>query len=104
DLRRAADNPGRPVEDAADAADDKRAEIGFEVLDLIRERPEDETRQFRDPQPVQMVLLLAEFGRHAALPLDPALEGDPGHMAGDVVGPAVVDAGDLATVPLLGQA
>ena len=104
DLRRAADNPGRPVEDAADAADDERAEIGFEVLYLIRERPKDQTRQFRDLQPVQMVLLLAEFGGHAALPLDAPLEGDAGQMAGEIIGPAVIDAGDLAPMPLLGQA
>src|SRR5690349_22882642 len=51
-----------------------------------------------------MVLLLAEFGRHAALPLDAALEGDAGELAGKVVAPAVIDAGDFLAVALLGQA
>src|SRR6202166_3113935 len=51
-----------------------------------------------------MMLVLAEFGRHAALALDAALEGDPGQLAGEIVAPAVIDAGDLLAVALLGQA
>src|SRR5947208_7074099 len=50
------------------------------------------------------MLVLAEFGRHAALALDAALEGDAGQLAGEIVAPAVIDAGDLLAVPLLGQA
>src|SRR5437764_9832362 len=51
-----------------------------------------------------MMIVLAEFRRHAALALDAALERDPGQLAGEVIAPAVIDAGDLLAVPLLGQA
>src|SRR6266542_7080295 len=51
-----------------------------------------------------MMLVLAEFGRHAALALDAALKGDPGQLAGEVVAPAVIDAGDLLAVAFRGQA
>src|ERR1051325_4806284 len=53
---------------------------------------------------MEMVLLLTEFGRHAALPLDAALERDAGELAGEVVAPAVINAGDFLAVALLGQA
>src|SRR5436190_9522574 len=51
-----------------------------------------------------MMVVLAEFRRHAALPLDAALERYPGQLAGEVITPAVIDAGDLLAVTLLGQA
>src|SRR5437016_6253464 len=50
------------------------------------------------------MVVLAEFRRHAALALDPALKGDPGQLAFEVIAPAVIDAGDLLAVALLGQA
>ena len=55
-------------------------------------------------KPLQMVVVLAEFRRHAALALDAALEGDPGQLAFEVVAPAVIDAGDLLAVALFCQA
>ena len=67
DLRAAADHVKRPVQHALQAADDQRAEIGFEILDVLVERAEHQAAQFGDPQPLQVVLLLAELGRHAAL-------------------------------------
>src|SRR2546423_13603572 len=51
-----------------------------------------------------MMVVLAEFGGHAALALDAALERDPGQLAGEVITPAVIDAGDLLAVTLLGKA
>ena len=99
-LGAAAEDMGRPVEHAADAADNLRPEIGFEVGRLRAEGAEDEAGQFGDPQPRQIVVVLAEFRRHPALPLDPALESDAGQFAGEVIGPAVIDAFDLFGVAL----
>jgi len=45
-----------------------------------------------------------EFRRHAALALDPALEGDPGQVAFEIVAPPVIDAGDLLAAALARQA
>src|SRR6266851_1654123 len=51
-----------------------------------------------------MVVVLAEFRRHAALMPDAALEGDPGQLPFEVVAPAVIDAGDLLAVALSREA
>src|SRR5580704_8595091 len=50
------------------------------------------------------MLVLVELGRHTALALDPLFERDPGQLAFEVVAPAVIDAGDLAAVSLIGEA
>src|SRR3954466_12962622 len=50
-----------------------------------------------------MVVFLAEFRRHTALPFDAALERDRGQMALEVVAPAVINAVDLPAVPLVCQ-
>ncbi len=91
---------GRAVQDPADAADHLRPEIGFEVGRLAAESAEYEAGQFGDPQPRQIVVVLAELGRHPALPLDPALKGDAGQLAAEIIGPAVIDALDLLGVAL----
>src|SRR5262249_32026522 len=57
-----------------------------------------------DPQPGQIMLFLAELGRHAPLPLDPALERDAGQFAGQIISPAVIDAADLFDVAALLEA
>ena len=44
------------------------------------------------------MVVLAELGRHPALALDPALERDTGQLAGQIIGPAVIDAADLLDV------
>ena len=49
-------------------------------------------------QALEAVLVLAELRRHAALALHAVLERDAGELAREVVGPAVVDAGELADV------
>ena len=51
-----------------------------------------------------MVVLLAEFRRHAALPLDAVLERDRGQMTFEIIAPAVIDAGDFLAVPVVRQA
>jgi len=78
---------------AADPAGHDRAQIGLEIGHILVERAEDEARQLGHLQTLQMVVVLAEFRRHAALALDPALEGDPGQLAFEVIAPAVIDAG-----------
>ena len=50
----------------------------------------------RVSQALQPVLLLAELGRHTALALHAVLERDPGELPREVVGPAVINAGELA--------
>src|SRR3954453_3690343 len=50
-----------------------------------------------------MVLVLAEFGGHAALPLDAVLERDLGQIAFEIVAPAVINAGDFLAVSLVRQ-
>ena len=104
-LRAAAENAGGPVQHAADAGGNFRPEIGFEIGRVVAERPEHQTGELGDPQPLQIVLVLAKLGRHAALPLDPALERDAGQFPGQVIGPAVIDAADLFDVaaPLQAQ-
>jgi hypothetical protein len=51
------------------------------------------------------MLVLAEFGGHAALPPDPAFERDAGQFAGQVIGPTVIDAAELFDIaaPLQAQ-
>src|ERR1700691_1496764 len=51
-----------------------------------------------------MVVFLLEFGRLAALAPHAIFKGDAGQVAFEVVDPAVIDAGDLAAVALVGQA
>src|SRR5271169_3617911 len=97
-LRAAAENAGGPVQHAADAGGDFRPEIGFEVRGVVAERPEYEAGELGDPQPLQIVLVLAKLRGHAALPLNPALERDAGQFPGQVISPAVIDAADLFDV------
>src|SRR5262249_20085521 len=94
-LNAAAENASRPVQHATNPAGDLRPEIAFEIGRVVAERPENEAGEFRDPQTRKVVLILAEFGWHAALALDPALERDAGQLPGQVIGPAVVDAAEL---------
>ena len=47
---------------------------------------------------------LAVAERPAAMPFDAVLERNAGQMTFEVVAPAVIDAGDLLAVPLVGQA
>src|SRR5580704_11488144 len=86
-LSAAAENAGRPVQHAADAGGNFWPEIGFEIGGVVAKRPENQAGEFGDPQPVQIVLVLAKLGGHAALPLDPALERDAGQFPGQVIGP-----------------
>src|SRR5262252_1744801 len=100
-LNAAAENASRPVQHATNPAGDLRPEIAFEIGRVVAERPEYEAREFRDPQTRKVVLILAEFGWHAALPLDPALERDAGQLPGQIIGPPVVDAAELFHIAAL---
>ena len=73
-------------------------EIGLKVRRGVAERAEHQAAEFRYAQALEPVLVLAEFRRHAALALHAVLERDPGELAGEVVGPAVIDAGEFAGV------
>ncbi len=99
-LGAAAEDMDRAVQYPADAAHDLRPEISFEIGRLLAEGAEHEAGQLGDAQPRQIVVVLVELGRHSALPLDPALKGDAGQFAPEIVGPAVIDAFDLFDVAL----
>ena len=64
-------------------------------------RAEHEAAQFGDPQPLQIVLVLAEASGHAALAADAAPERDARQIAFEVVAPAVIDAGQPVSVVAL---
>src|SRR6516162_7748202 len=86
-LRAAAEYPRRTVQHAANPTDDLRPEIVFEIGRVAAERPEDEAGELGHPQWCEVVVVLAEFRRHPALPLDAALKGDASQLAGQIVGP-----------------
>jgi hypothetical protein len=67
--RAAAEEAHRPVQHAADRGADLGSDIVFEIRRLFRQRAEDEAGIFGGAQARQRDLVLAEFGRHAALPL-----------------------------------
>src|SRR5712671_7627041 len=77
-LGAAAENPGWPVQHPTDAAGDFRPEIGLEITRVVAKRSEHQSGKLRHPQPLKIVVVLAELGRHPALALDPALERDTG--------------------------
>src|SRR5262249_44888487 len=103
-LGTAAENAGRPVQHASDPAGDFRPKINFQIGSVVPERPEHQAGELSDPQPGQIMLFLAELGRHAPLPPDPALERDAGQFAGQIISPAVIDAADLFDVAALLEA
>src|SRR5262249_29739231 len=100
-LGAAAEDARRPVQYPTNSADDLGPEITFEIRRIMSERAENEAGELGHPQWGEIVLVFAEFRRHAALPFDAALKGDPGQLAGQIISPAVVDALDLFDVTLL---
>ena len=88
----------RAVHHAQQAAGDVGAEIGLQVGRRVAERAEHQAAEFGGAQALQPVFFLAEFGRHAALALHAVLERDAGQLAGEVVGPAVIDAAEFLDV------
>ena len=104
-LRAAADDVKRPVQHALQAADDKRAEIGFRDprhrgSNVPNTRPHNSATRSR----CRWCSSLRNSGGHAALPLDAVLERDRRQMAFEIIAPAVIDAGDFLAVPLVRQA
>ena len=91
----AAEHLQRLGQHAADARGDFRPEIALEVGRILGKAAEYQAAEFDHMQLAQVVLLHAEFRRHAALALDAVLEGDAGQPAFEVVAPAVIDAGDV---------
>ena len=94
-LRAAPEQHRGPVHHAQQPAGDVGAEIGLEVGCRVAERAEHQAAEFGDAQALEPVLVLAELRRHAALALHAVLERDAGELAGEVVGPAVIDAGEF---------
>ena len=82
--------------------------LGAEILRERRrrgaERAEHEPGERLDAQPARRVLLRLAVGRHAALAGNAAAERDPGELAGEIVGPVVIDADDLARLAALLEA
>src|SRR5205085_6350165 len=98
DLGAAAEDTRRTVQYAADTAGNLRPEIGLQIGRVLAERTEHQAGEFGDAQPLQIMLVLAEFGRHAALPLDAALERDAGQFAAQIIGPAVINAAEFLRI------
>src|SRR5487761_241648 len=70
---------------------DLRTKEVFERWRRAREGTEDESGVAGNAQCPPLVVGELEIGRHAALAVDAALEGDRGQVAFQIVGPAVID-------------
>src|SRR5215467_1169615 len=96
DLAVAADELCRRPHDATDVGHVIRPQIRFERRGVAAQRAEYQSGETLDAQLTRRILLGPAIGRHAALAGNAATERDAGELAGEVVGPIVVDADDLA--------
>ena len=79
-------------------------EIVLERRRLGAERAEHQPGEAFDAQLPRRVLLGLAVGGHAALAGDAAAERDAGELAGEVIGPVVIDADDLLRLAALLEA
>ena len=93
-----ADDPQRLDEHAIDISGKPGADIVEERRRLAGERSEDQPAIDLHPQPFEPVAGLVEIRRKPALAADPALERDTSELAGEIVGPVVIDAAELPDV------
>ena len=100
DLRGRAEDFRLAAHDPADLRADQVADIFGQRRRLRRQRAEDEPGELVRAQFFQPVLFETEALRHAALAADAAAERDAGQIAGEIVAPGMIDAGQ----PVLGVA
>src|SRR5215471_10899332 len=74
---------------------DQIADVGDERRSLRRQRAKDEFAKSLDAQLFEPVLFEPKACRHAAAPGDAAAKGDAFEVAGEVVAPSVIDAGQV---------
>ena len=98
DLGIVAEHLCRLRQNPVDPAANLRPEIIVQRRRPMVERPEDQPGPGRGAQGPQVMVAAPEGRRHPPAALDALLEGDADQLAGLVVGPGVVDAGEGAGV------
>ena len=93
-----AEHPDRPVEQAAQLRQDRRAEIIFERLGVLGQRAEHHAVDDADAQRPQTVRAHVEARVEPALAADAAAERDRRQGAVEPVAPLVIDADVLAGI------
>lgn len=103
-LRKPADHFDLLVQHATDPGGDFRSDIGLNVGRIVRQGAKHQAMQRGDTHLARPVVLHAEIGRHAALPVHPVAKGDGLQVAAQIVAPGVVDAVEILHPPAIFQA
>src|SRR6266852_2450885 len=94
----AAEDLYRLLHHAADSRRDLGTDVALERRRLVRERREHQAAEDLDAELSRRLALRVGVPGHAALALDATAERDRSEVALQVVGPVVIDAGDLFRV------